>query len=632
MKNVISEHLQQEVLRDISLVLKDLLKIIKVLSLYPPDNPLPIKMRKSVGDQFVEVVSRYDGLRFDVQSDHLEYRKETVYYDKNKDEALAALFYNAGIILLEFKTGLSYEDFNIFLDLVRNYINDRSPDRDLVSSLWQEQFSHIYFRTVDDVALSEYNSDLAIRELFPDRLTDADDKAGVIYNQIILEDENRSEASFEGDEGGREGTTYIEFDDDDEPDEPSATLKDLPPLSQNAKDAIKQMGISLESPPKGKDPFSIYLNKGFAPAKEEQKEIRRLLESNRNFDPYRTVVRILLEILHLWKDQKSFFETVSICENVLDQLLSAGEFGVAADFVHSIRNLQIEVKAESNAFSNRLADFIRRSGESDCVDRLTEIINRQDGGDSSSIEIYLEALGWESLTNIVAMLGKLVTKDARLAVCEFLASHGRGHVNIIGSGIRDTKWYVVRNSVMILGKIGTDEILTYLKAAAQHSHKAVRIEIISALSRVASDEAGDILCTFLDDKDPDIRRRCLRQLEKRGGRKPFESLRETVDSDDFGNYALEEQEWYLIALSRLGGEEVVDYLASIIGSIRFLIPAHSIRFRLAALTALVHNRSDDAERVILKFSCSRRRWLREAASAALDQRRRLIYGGGNEDV
>ena len=94
---------------------------------------------------------------------------------------------------------------------------------------------------------------------------------------------------------------------------------------------------------------------------------------------------------------------------------------------------------------------------------------------------------------------------------------------------------------------------------------------------------------------------------------------------------MEEQEWFLIAFSRLGDEEVVDYLTSIIGTFRFFAPAYSIRYRLAALTALVHNRSEDAEKAILKFTCSRRRWLREAASAALEQRRKLIYGGGLDD-
>ena len=52
------------------------------------------------------------------------------------------------------------------------------------------------------------------------------------------------------------------------------------------------------------------------------------------------------------------------------------------------------------------------------------------------------------------MLGKLVSKAARLMVCDYLARHGRANSTIIGGAVRDKRWYVARNAVMILGRIG----------------------------------------------------------------------------------------------------------------------------------------------------------------------------------
>ncbi|MCP4566919.1 MAG: HEAT repeat domain-containing protein, partial [FCB group bacterium] len=229
------------------------------------------------------------------------------------------------------------------------------------------------------------------------------------------------------------------------------------------------------------------------------------------------------------------------------------------------------------------------------------------------------------------MLGQLVAKNARIMVCNHLAEYGRDQIAVIGNGVRSPHWYVVRNTVMILGRIGGEQTVNYLEMAAGHTDSRVRLEAVEALSVVKTDQAVEILCCFLRDSDGGVRLASLNHLEKIGGRIPFESLLRIVTSDDFTDLSSDEQEWFLIAFSRLGGSEVVDILGHIIGRFYIFGGARMVRSRMAALTALAHNRSDDAERVILKFTCSRRRWLREAASAALEQRRQLIYGGGGND-
>jgi hypothetical protein len=591
MTNIIREHLIHEATSDINLLLRDLLKVIKVLSLYPPDNPLPIKMRTSVGRRFIELVVRFDGLKFDIQPDKLIYRKEAVFKDSGKEEALASLFHDAGIIILEFMNGLPPEEFNSFLDRIKDYINDRSSDRDLVSLLWQEQFDHIAFKTVEDIAIGKYDSELVIDGLYSEYNSGGDKAGKAEYGDIFLD--IREEQAREA----------------------AASPEDL----------------LLEPRPDQDKGLELFTNGSYSLTSEENREIRRLLEENRYFNPYRSAARILVEILHLWDEKKPFFDTVGACEKMLDELLTAGAFTVAADFVHSIRGRQESLVSIKPVLAARLEGFLRRAGDKKRIEQLTDIVNLQETADTGALEIYLESLDWESLAHITDMLGKLVAKNARLMVCDYLARHSRERITVIGNGIQDKRWYIVRNSVMILGRIGGEHILTYLEQTVDHPDSRVRAETIRALAGIKSDAAVYLLCRFLEDGDSELRLSCLKYLEQAGGHRAFESLRSIINSEEFEKYSMEEQEWFLIALSRLGGEEVVDYLTSIIGTVRFFAPAHSIRYRLAALTALVHNRSDNAEKAILKFTCSRRRWLREAASAAMEQRRKLIYGGGLDD-
>lgn len=597
MTGIVGEHLLQEVAKEISLLLRDFQKLIKVIALYPDNNPLPMKMRDSVGHQFLAMLARYNGFKFDIHPETVIYNGEVVYEDPRKEEALADIFYKAGIVTLELKKNLSEEEFNLFLDILKEYLNQPITERDLVTLLWQEQFDGIRFSTIEDVALAKFDAETAAQEFRSDYLESHADSDRVEFSQIALDSTDDEETTTESKK-----------------------------ISPETAEAARQMGISLAPASDQESNFELLINECQSFSFEEQRLVQQLLHENRHFDHYRTVARILTEILHIWKEIKPFSETATICEKILHELLNNGAFSPAADFVHSLQDLQDQLDPQKAAFRSRLDDFLRRAGDKDHIDRLTEIINQQEKVDTNSIEIYLESLGWEALFNITDMLGKLVAKNARLMVCDYLARHGRHRLTIIGNGIRDQRWYVVRNIVMILGQIGGDQILEYLSVSARHPDHRVRAETINVLANMGTDEAVEMLCYFLEDPDSELRIQCLKYLEKAGGRTAFENIWKIINSDKFESSSLEEQQWFLIAFSRLGGEEVVDFLIHIVATLKIFMPTLSIRYRLAALTALVHNRSELAEQAILKFTCSRRKWLREAASAALEQRRRIIFG------
>ncbi len=597
MDDIISEHLSQEFTSNIKLLLRDFLKLIKVLAMYPADNPLPAKMRRSLCSRFTEIVNEFGGLAFSIQPDRIYFNKEEVFSDRGAEERLAGLFFDAGIIQLNFLAGLSEEEIDTFFDLLKNFMNDTSPERDLVSMLWQEQLAYIKYRTVDDLALDEQQTDMMIREICSTYDDDSSGSWGIDVNEISLDDA------------------------DDESSDSS--------LPAGVTEDAKQMGLSLEPAASDNLPIENLLTNSYTPIEEEQREITRLLAENKNFDPLRSATRTLLEILDQWNDLKPYTETVGICEKVLDQILGAGEFSVAADFVHSLRSRQETLPPEKKNYADRLAGLLRRAGDQQRIDRLTEIVNSQETIDTDAVELYLESLGWESLSHIAGMLGNLVSKKARLTICDYLARRGVDHLSIIANGVRDKRWYVVRNTVMILGRIGGEKVVEYIAGTAGHSDHRVRTETFRALEAMRSDRAVDLLTRFLADGDPTLREMALTTLGRIGGRRPFEAVGDVIRSQAFSGFSLEEQEQYLIVFSHLGGSEVTDFLDSIIGSAGWLPSSTKMRYRLAALKALAYNKSEDAEKYLLSYTRSRRKWLRDAAAAALDYRRKLMHNGGH---
>jgi len=612
MPNIISEHLAQEVTEDINILLRDLLKVIKVLSLYPLDNPLPVKMRNSIVSRFVDLVQQYNGFCFDVRAGELVYQNEIVFRDRGRENVLADIFYNAGIIRLEFHNGIEGEEVDSFLDTIRECVTNPTAEHDLVSMLWEKQFSRITFETIEDIALSSVESDVDIHTYRPTYGGSDDECGAMVYNSIILDnavEEDDIDADTFDDMGG--GVFF-------------AGVGETSTREENGTGPFVAQSGAL--------PVQLLTRSGYELAEEEQKEIEDLLAENRRFDPYRTTARILIETLYNWDNPKLFSETISISEKILMELLEQGHFTIAADFVQSIRDLLEDFQAARSPLTERIKEFIYHAGDQTHINSLTTIINRQDKFDASAVETYLEALGWESLNQIISMLGNLVSQRARIMVCDFLARNGKDRITIIGNVIRDRQWFVVRNAVMILGQIGGNAVLPYLEQTRTHCHERVREETLRALYAIRSEEAIDMMSAFIGDSSPSIRSTCLEYLEEIGGRQVFEKLWKLISTDEIQRLPMNEQESILIAYSRLGGEEVVDFFRALIVTVRLLGPSPPLRYRMAAITALAHNSSPVAERLLLKFTESRRRWLRQAAIAALQQHRYHMYGGDETDA
>ena len=63
----------------------------------------------------------------------------------------------------------------------------------------------------------------------------------------------------------------------------------------------------------------------------------------------------------------------------------------------------------------------------------------------------------------------------------------------------DDKWYVVRNSIFVLGSLRDPGGVAALRARIDDHDIRVRREIVSALEKIGGDEALDCLTLMADD-------------------------------------------------------------------------------------------------------------------------------------
>jgi len=160
------QNLQKRQFEDIRLILRDLLKVIKIVSLYPEDNPLPQMLRRTFSERLVDIVDAYGTFEIRVSDKVLLFRDETIFTDRSKEESLAGIFFENGITRFSFLEGLDVADVYKLLDIIKDYQNSTDHSRDLAHLLWEAEVGRFSFETVEDIALAEYDGDFKIQEIF----------------------------------------------------------------------------------------------------------------------------------------------------------------------------------------------------------------------------------------------------------------------------------------------------------------------------------------------------------------------------------------------------------------------------------------------------------------------------------
>ncbi len=130
--------------------------------------------------------------------------------------------------------------------------------------------------------------------------------------------------------------------------------------------------------------------------------------------------------------------------------------------------------------------------------------------------------------------------------------------------VRDSRWFVVRNAVALLGEMGVDQADVIMLPLLAHEDDRIRIAVARALMRLGSAKAMHGLHGAIDDKHPEVRRLAAAAygLPGTGGggvRPPAARLAVALDKERDEDVALE----MLASLGKLGSADAVQRLLRI---------------------------------------------------------------------
>jgi HEAT repeat protein len=126
-------------------------------------------------------------------------------------------------------------------------------------------------------------------------------------------------------------------------------------------------------------------------------------------------------------------------------------------------------------------------------------------------------------------------------------------------GLTDSRWYVVRNLIYIMGKLGHEQFVKHLEPISSHQDVRVRKEIVRTLRAICPSGKGDLFIPFLNDAEQSIRQLALKVLLSGPYTATFAAWTRIVDHKSFHDRSVSEKKAIFRAMRQTAGEETIPY-------------------------------------------------------------------------
>ena len=505
----------EEKVKSTKALIQTFLQTLKTFRLYEANHPSLSKFIERLRKDFDQYFDEFDSFTLQVAEHRLYYQGKVVYENEDTKESLAFVFFKDGIRELQFSRGLEFKEIVDFLNVVRKSDFLNRMEDDLVTLLWEKDFSHIAFTTVDEFL----------------------EGSGIFVPATEEDLIKRSEYNGVGGEWLQEKT------DERQSESPRA------PGTEGLEHAI--------NPAPGQS-----LVQACQLTPDEKETILREVQQEQQAEYIFVLIDNLIEILlHLGEDADAYENMISYFDRVIEYLLEQKEVEKAGSLLNSLSQTM-----ESMVLKDKQIFAIRRILEKSSSPHHVELLGKTMKGNgeiqSEAILQYLRFLTKQAVEPLCLLLGEVESGKWRRVICDQVAELSREEIQPLSKFLSDSKPFLVCHILYILGKIGHPSTLKYLENLVKHEDLKVREETLQVLNKFG-DKARDLIQKFLSDSVAGIRGKAALLLARSARAEAAKLLMEIILSEDFFKRDYEEKASFFRALGETGSKEVIPMLKKI---------------------------------------------------------------------
>ncbi|MFQ5721004.1 MAG: hypothetical protein ACE5GI_00750, partial [Candidatus Aminicenantales bacterium] len=355
--NQIRNKPKQETVEKVKEITSLLAKTVSLIKIFPHDHSSVKSFIYELAEKITKFLEDNWKLELDVDEFSFSFQGKTVYQDQSTIKSLPFLFFKDGLQKLFFYKGLNYEQLQEFLGLIKKYYESPPGENDIVSLLWEKDFAHIRYFAPDDFLETKIG-------------------AGQKPIEFKIERQQLETGTINLTPEDREELKRISFMAETEPKEAS--------LKEKAQQEIQIESFDSE------EPYSSLSEK-------DNKNLKDMLESNRQLSSEEETAFLILEILSLEDDHQRFSTTLEALENTLEQIIKEGNFSLASQIMSYIYELRRALQFKDKQRVNLINVFLKKRKNKQSLDLVKDVLKKSDITDFTPVFDYLKYLDSEAI-------------------------------------------------------------------------------------------------------------------------------------------------------------------------------------------------------------------------------------------
>ena len=555
--------------------LQALVRTLKAYRMYLPNNPTLHKFQSDLEARTWSCLKEIGDIVLNVQQFDLLFEDYSVYHNAAREESLAFRFFSDGVRQITFREELEPQELRGVLEVLKKATDASQGQDDVVTLLWERDFRHIE------------------------------------YVHISIEDlmDGSTSQGYEPDEGAVEGGGIPWPSRAETPEEDAPVAVPGESILERSDDWSPKAPIT----PSWDETVGVQ----FTLSESESQQLTDAIRVEEERPLLNEVLEIVAAILTSEEEPTSFLESASAFQKFIELALEEGDLARANHLLSRLRTIAAK-KSETHSELRGLAEqVIREIGRPSFLGQFAPILNAHPDLDPGLLTNFLVQIGPTSAGAVCDLLGQVNHMKHRRALCEALAISCKDDVDVLISRLGDSRWYVIRNVVYVLGRIAHQGVERALDRALHHEDVRVRKEAVRALGNIESPTSRAFLVSAFRDIDASVRIQAALTLAQKRDDRAAQSIWGAIQAPEFVRRDQNERRVFFEAVGKSGSDPFVPRLHEMLtrGGI---FRGGNEEERMNAALALAWLGSPKAIEVLNHELTSKREPVRKAVESALE--------------
>lgn len=278
------------------------------------------------------------------------------------------------------------------------------------------------------------------------------------------------------------------------------------------------------------------------------------------------------------------------------------QLGRTEKAIRAIMNLQSGATAAASQLPWKIQayDALVAQLAKDHVRRLAEQLHtREHDGAGTELQPLLTLLGAPAAAELIDVLAAEDDRANRARIVRAIKAIGRPALIPLRLSLKSPTWFLVRNTLNLLGDLGAIELVDEVGETLHHSDPRVQKTAARALSKIGGTRAEHLLIAALSKPDPELQSEIVYCLGGMKAEAAIEVVAELAKPKRIGgDDSLRERA--VDALGAIGSARAIPVLEELLRKRSLLSGSESPEMRIAAAKALAQINTPEARLVIKK--------------------------------